>query len=136
MDAIAATPRFAAFCKTPEQKKYVLDKLQSRDAQPPAAAPGAETTARDKFDQWHDMATSEDVFRRQGDSESLKLSDSKIYHEAYARVWVGYDAEARKRGLTGYQFRAPGEWFAELYAGFRSNKLKPDHPAVSWLKKL
>jgi len=52
------------------------------------------------------------------------------------RDWVGYLADARKQGLTGYQFRAPAEWFAELYAGFRSGKLRDDHPAMDWLKKL
>ena len=42
----------------------------------------------------------------------------------------------RKQGLTGYQFRAPGEWFAELYAAFKANILGPKHPARDWLKKL
>ena len=41
-----------------------------------------------------------------------------------------------QEGLTGYQFRAPGEWFAELYAGFKSKKLGAKHPANDWLKKL
>jgi hypothetical protein len=49
---------------------------------------------------------------------------------------VSYDAAARKQGLTGYQFRAPGEWFAELYAAYKAKMLKPSHPAVAWLKKL
>ena len=40
------------------------------------------------------------------------------------------------KGLTGYQFRAPGEWFAELYAGYRSGKLGKKHPALEWLTKL
>jgi len=49
---------------------------------------------------------------------------------------VSYLASARKKGLTGYQFRAPGEWFAELYAAYRSGKLKDNHPSVGWLSKL
>ncbi len=60
----------------------------------------------------------------------------KIYHEAYPKVWVSYNAAARKQGLTGYQFRAPGEWFSELYAAYKSEKLKPSHPAKGWLDKL
>ena len=40
------------------------------------------------------------------------------------------------QGVTGYQFRAPGEWFAELYAAFFSKKLNPKHPAAAWLAKL
>jgi hypothetical protein len=38
--------------------------------------------------------------------------------------------------MTGYQFRAPGEWFAELYAAYRMDKLQSSHPAVGWLSKL
>lgn len=56
--------------------------------------------------------------------------DGRIYHEAYAGIWVSYLAEKRKQGVTGYQFRAPGEWFAELYAVYGNRKLKKDHPAV------
>jgi hypothetical protein len=73
--------------------------------------------------------------RRQGDCDAIKIGDY-IYHEAYARSWVRYLAAARNKALTGYQFRAPGEWFAELYAGFRSGKLQDTHPAMEWLKKL
>jgi hypothetical protein len=35
-----------------------------------------------------------------------------VYHEAYSRVWVRYLFAARSKALTGYQFRAPGEWFS------------------------
>ena len=42
-----------------------------------------------------------------------------------------YKLSARKQGIHGYQFRAPGEWFAELYAAYYSKKLKPSHPAMS-----
>ena len=81
------------------------------------------------------LATSKNIYRRQGDCDKIKIGDY-IYHEAYARQWVGYKAAARGKGLTGYQFRAPPEWFAELYAGYRSGKLGPDHPAREWLAKL
>ena len=33
-------------------------------------------------------------------------------------------------------FRAPGEWFSELYAAWTLDKLKDGHPAVKWLKTL
>ena len=136
-DAIGASARFAGFYKTPAQKQYVLDKLQSKELNPPAAAPGtAAFNAKRAFDGWHDTATADNVYRSDSKSQSLKLDDGNIYHEAYARVWVGYRADARAKGLTGYQFRAPGEWFAELYAGWKSKRLKPNHPAVVWLQKL
>lgn len=60
----------------------------------------------------------------------------RIYHEAYDGDWYSYLPAARQQGITGYQFRAPGEWFSELYAAHKSGKLKPTHPAQSWLQAL
>lgn len=135
-DAVGGDARFQAFYQTPEQKQYVLDKLMNKPATAPAVTPGSpEALAKQAFDNWHRIATSADVYRRQSDCDAIKIGNY-IYHEAYARQWVRYRADARKRALTGYQFRAPGEWFAELYAGFRSGKLKDTHPAMTWLKKL
>jgi len=59
----------------------------------------------------------------------------RVYQEAYSGRWVSYDLGARALGISGYQFRAPAEWFAELYAAHFAGKLNPSHPAVdSWLK--
>ncbi|HEX8109170.1 MAG TPA: hypothetical protein VF516_15660, partial [Kofleriaceae bacterium] len=44
--------------------------------------------------------------------------DGRVYHEAYAGRWVSYEAAARARKVSNYQFRAPGEWFAEAYAAY------------------
>ena len=38
--------------------------------------------------------------------------------------------------MSGTRSGAPAEWFAELYATFHMDKLKPSHPARSWLAKL
>ena len=123
-DAVGGDARFSAFYKTPEQRQYVLGKLQSKPVEAPAVASGSpEEAAMQAFDAWYDVATSDNVYRRQGDCDFIKIGD-RIYQEAYPRTWVSYLADARKQGLTGYQFRAPPEWFAELYAGYRSKKLK------------
>jgi hypothetical protein len=65
----------------------------------------------------------------------FKLGD-RVYYESYDGQWFSYEAAARKQGITGYQFRAPGEWFSELYAAYKSDKLPDTHPAMKWLKKL
>ena len=135
-DIVGADARFAEFYKTPEQRRYILDKLMSAPAVAPAVVAGSVAdNARIAFDQWHAIATSQNVYRRQGDCDAIKIG-TMVYHEAYARTWVGYLAAARSKALTGYQFRAPAEWFAELYAGYRSGKLKDTHPAMVWLKTL
>ena len=41
---------------------------------------------------------------------------SHVYQEGYPNDWVRYRHEARSRMVTKYQFRDPGEWFAEAYS--------------------
>jgi len=70
-------------------------------------------------------------------SSATKLAiNGVVYQESYPNRWTSYKVGARKQGMTGYQFKAPGEWFAELYAAFHSKKLKPAHPAYGWLSAL
>lgn len=48
----------------------------------------------------------------------VKLGD-RIYHESYSwPQWVSYKQAARTKKFSRYQFRAPGEWFAEAYATY------------------
>lgn len=126
------------FYSKPEDKKYVLDKLlNQKPARPKTLVVGSDDAkAYAAFDRWHQLATSDGIWQRQGDAEEIAIGGARVYHEAYPREWVSYDAAARKKALTGYQFRAPAEWFAELYAGYKSKKLGPKHPARAWLEKL
>ena len=41
-----------------------------------------------------------------------------VYQQSYAPTWVRYRHEARTRMVAPYQFRDPGEWFAECYAAY------------------
>lgn len=72
----------------------------------------------------------------QSKCDKITMDDGRIYQQAYATTWVSYPAVERKKGITGYQFRAPGEWFAELWAAYHHEKLKPGHPARKWLSSL
>jgi hypothetical protein len=42
-----------------------------------------------------------------------------VFHESYSSTdWVRYQHAARGWKVSTYQFRAPGEWFAEAYAAY------------------
>jgi hypothetical protein len=125
--------------KTKYDRQYVIDKILRLNPQPPAPPKGVDAgqwAARQaEVDKWHRIATAKNVWWRESDCVEITIGDM-IYHEAYDMNWVGYLAAARKKGMTGYQFRAPAEWFAELYAAFHSGKIKKGHPSEGWLKKL
>jgi hypothetical protein len=59
------------------------------------------------------------------DLSNAKIGDKDAAHEAYEgdTKWVRYSHAARAAKVTDYQFRAPAEWFAELYA-------------ITWFKKV
>jgi hypothetical protein len=41
-----------------------------------------------------------------------------VYLQSYQPVWVRYEHQAWARKVSPYQFRSPGEWFAEAYASY------------------
>jgi len=70
-------------------------------------------------------------------SKAQRLAiNGRVYHESYNFRWYSYLLSARSKGITGYQFRAPAEWFSELYAAYHSGKLKDTHPSAGWLSGL
>ncbi len=88
-----------------------------------------------RFENFVNAAQTDNVWDSQGLTDQATLG-KRVYHEGYPNTWFSYLADARKRGITSYQFRAPGEWFSELYAAWKIGKLKAGHPAEVWLKKL
>lgn len=46
--------------------------------------------------------------------------NGRIYQQAYQRdsAWWSYQQDTRDRKVSLYQYRAPGEWFAEAYATY------------------
>lgn len=49
----------------------------------------------------------------------VEVTGGRCYHEAYPGRWVSYlKAERDGSSVSAYQWRAPGEWFAELYAWY------------------
>ena len=59
---------------------------------------------------------------------------TKVYQESYAGKWVSYDVDARSHEVSDYQFRAAGEWFAEIYAAYYQKLLPPSHVDAKWFK--
>jgi len=122
---------------------YVRE-LMSGDASPSVPEPkdgvnpDAWEDARRKVHEWYSAARESSAMWNNGSACSrFSFGTSKrVYHEAYENDWVSYDLAARKQGVSGYQFRAPAEWFSELYAAYTTKKMNPDHPANTWLKKL
>ena len=117
----------AALLNNPKATPAVPAKLKKKD--------GWEDVKK-KVDEWCAAVVVGEEMWMDGVESKKRAIDKRVYHEAYGGDWVSYEYAARSQGIHGYQFRAPGEWFAELYAAFYSDKLKDKHPAVEWLKKL
>ncbi len=49
--------------------------------------------------------------------------------------WVSYKLSEREHKVSLYQWRSPGEWFAEVYANFELGTLEDTHPLYEWMKK-
>jgi len=69
-------------------------------------------------------------------AKTIALRNGRVYHESYGNRWNSYPLTERTKGVSGYQFRAPGEWFSELYASYHSGKMNPQHPYREWISKL
>ncbi|TNF35058.1 MAG: hypothetical protein EP329_06610 [Deltaproteobacteria bacterium] len=61
--------------------------------------------------------------------------NGRIYHQAYDTEFVSYDATLRSGlEISKYQWRAPGEFFAEIYAAYYTGALAESHPLYGWFE--
>jgi len=57
-----------------------------------------------------------------------------VYVRFSSGSWQRYDLEARDRKVSNYQFKSPGEWFAEAYAAHYAGQLSGrDATMATWL---
>ena len=125
-------------------KDYICDCLDDKGNTPPKKAPKPpDGVAGDDwerrrvaaFDWTRKIRSAASPWSNGSVAQQIAIG-GRVYQESYPGTdWFSYDLAARAQGLTGYQFRAPWEWFAELYAAHFSGKLKPEHPAMAFLKQ-
>jgi len=104
----------------------------------PNATPDWKALAKHKAVEWfsHVKIAGEDSGLWDSDSNTKKYAvGSRVYQEAYGNQWWSYEIGARGTLVSTYQFRAPGEWFAECYAAYFVGKLPDKHPVAAWLRK-
>ena len=123
---------------------YIESMLKSKTSAAPArkpappsgvAAPAWDLARRQAEDWVKSIRVDAGLWWHAADSKRLAIH-GRVYQESYAGQWVSYRLSARAQGVTGYQFRSPAEWFAELYAAYFMKKMNPKHPAAAWLDKL
>lgn len=134
----------AAASKFNYSPKYIEAYLSKSKMDPPPPEGGASQAewdrARVMAETWCDgIRTKSKIWYSASASANAMIDyngEKRVYQEAYDNKWVSYLFDKRKEGVAGYQFRAPGEWFAELYAALHTGKMNPSHPARSWLEGL
>lgn len=133
-----STPARVAAAHFKYDEAYIKAVLQGGT---PAAPPPQGTVSQTdwdaikvKVDEWCAKVMGLRLWWDGSGSKAVAIN-GRVYQLAYdTPKWVSYLLAARSKGIHGYQFRAPGEWFAELYAAYYSGMLKPEHPSVKdWL---
>ena len=71
-------------------------------------------------------------YKGKAKTQSATLPDGRVYFEAYSDQWWSFLMTERGDSVAEYQWRAPGEWFAEAYSLFYLGKLPAEHPVAKW----
>ena len=61
-------------------------------------------------------------------------ANGRIFTKSYPEKYASYAVAGRVDEVSKYQWRAPGEWFAEMYAAYFGGYLAKNHPQRAWLK--
>ncbi|MES2637827.1 MAG: hypothetical protein V4850_00025 [Myxococcota bacterium] len=70
---------------------------------------------------------------KKGDAGAAAVAiGGRVYVQAYAERWCSYALAARGEKVTDYQFRAEGEWFAEIYTAYYLGKLNESGAVYGW----
>ncbi|WP_207478932.1 hypothetical protein [Arenibaculum pallidiluteum] len=82
-------------------------------------------------------ASKSKVLYMKGPSEAAKVAiGDRVYIESYPGDWWSYSlAKRQETQVSDYQWRAPGEWFAELYAMYYLGKLAKGHDLYKWFRE-
>ncbi len=93
---------------------------------------------------WSTLATTGGILRglreggalwyKGGSAASAAASDERGYLEAFPDQWWSFHLSERSASVAEYQWRAPGEWFAEAYSLFYLGKLLESHPVAEWCR--
>jgi hypothetical protein len=127
-------------------KALLIKYLNERDSDKPADPHG---TLGSLIDDWDDIVDDpiikacelgmnvDDAAWEGGAAKAAQIQvDGRCFHNSYGgSTWVSYDYASRApTGVSTYQWRAPGEWFAEIYALYYLGKLRENHPLTKWFK--
>lgn len=75
------------------------------------------------------IGADHETFWNRGNAAAERATvQGRVYFFSANGGWFSYDARARRAKVSNYQFNAPPEWFAELYAVYQQEVLPDSHP--------
>ncbi|MCB9795869.1 MAG: hypothetical protein H6741_24495 [Alphaproteobacteria bacterium] len=78
----------------------------------------------------HAIANSAGLWWTRQQAVDRLTHEGRVWTISNGEQYFSYDPAARRKGVSAYQFNAPAEWFAELYAVYYNGKLPEGHPDI------